>query len=287
MSQYTSESVNIPKIIHQIWYQGEENIPKDYPNYSWSWKEKNPEYQYILWDQFKIENILNNYFPYFKKQYDSYPKIIQKIDVAKLMILYIYGGIYVDMDSECLRNIDPLLENNQIVLGKSNCDITAKIYNHGTIKDVVENSFFASIKNHPFWIHCIDMAIKENINKNIWETDEKYVFRTTGPSLITRSYYSFDNTKNFTLLDPIYLDPITPCEYYDYNCKENDCPKLFPNSYSIHHYGGTNATNGWMSPTVKNIMPYFCKYRSLGTLCISIVCILIFICIIYLFIYKF
>ena len=44
----------IPHIIHQIWFQGEDNIPKKYPNYSKSWKEMNPKFKYIFWDGEKI-----------------------------------------------------------------------------------------------------------------------------------------------------------------------------------------------------------------------------------------
>lgn len=272
---------NIPKIIHQIWFQGENSIPNDYPNYSTSWKNLNPEFKYMFWDQLKIEQLLNNYFPYFKQQYFSYPKIIQKIDVAKFMILYVYGGFYIDLDSECLKNIGPLLINKQIILSKSNSDYITRFFYHGIINDVVENSFFASIKNHSFWEHCIKLSMNENLQEKTFETNEKYVFRTTGPGLVTRAYYSYVHNNNFTLLDSIYIDPIDPCEYYNYNCKQQKCSNIFPKSFAMHHYGGTNSKNGWMSSSVKNFTPLICKYRNIMGICSCLICILIIICIIY------
>ncbi|ARF09145.1 glycosyltransferase [Catovirus CTV1] len=282
-----TSNLAIPMIIHQIWYQGIENIPEDYPNYSNSWKKYNPDYKYMFWDKDKIDNLINNFFPYFKERYNSYPKIIQKIDVSKFMILYIYGGVYVDLDSECLKSINSLLENNKIILSKNNGNAIINLYNHGTISQVLENSFLASEKNNNFWIHCINMAMAEDIKQNFWETNEKYVFRTTGPSLVSRAYHSYPNKNDFTLIDYKLLDPLCVCEHYNYDCQNNDCRKLFPNSYSMHHYGGTTSSNGWMSSYVKELNPYLCKYRYNFLMCCVVFCIIVIICTFYLFYRKF
>ena len=92
----------IPHIIHQIWFQGEDNIPKKYPNYSKSWKEMNPKFKYIFWDGEKMEKLIREKYPWFLKRYNEYPNMIQRIDSAKYFIMHQYGGILPDLDCECV-----------------------------------------------------------------------------------------------------------------------------------------------------------------------------------------
>src|SRR5438105_4266380 len=107
--------MNIPKIIHQIWLQGSDNnnnpinIPDDYPNFTDSWKQMNKEFTYVLWDDDKIMALMKEKFPFLIQKYNSLPRFIQKVDIAKFMILYTYGGIYVDLDLECLKSVNDLL----------------------------------------------------------------------------------------------------------------------------------------------------------------------------------
>jgi mannosyltransferase OCH1-like enzyme len=100
--------------------QIQNNIP--YNNRKWSntWIKYNPEFNYILLDDFDNRHFINTYFPWFLKKYDSYD-IRERLDVIRYFLLYQYGGIYADIDSECLKNFKPLLEkhkNSDIIIGK-------------------------------------------------------------------------------------------------------------------------------------------------------------------------
>ena len=88
----------IPKTIHQIWFQGADKIKPNLVEYHNSWKTMNPEYNIIVWDEPKIDNLMQKQPDLIKSQYFSYSKMIQKIDYAKYVILYNYGGIYMDME---------------------------------------------------------------------------------------------------------------------------------------------------------------------------------------------
>ena len=37
--------------------------------------------------------------------------------MIRYMILYCHGGVYVDLDIECFKSIDPLVENKSFFLG--------------------------------------------------------------------------------------------------------------------------------------------------------------------------
>ena len=105
----------IPKIIHQIWFQGENNIPEEYPNYSKSWKKLNPEYKYIFWSGDKMRKLIKEKYPWFLKRYDEYPNMIQRIDSAKYFILHQFGGLLPDLDCECIKPITPLIEGKKFL----------------------------------------------------------------------------------------------------------------------------------------------------------------------------
>lgn len=55
--------------------------------------------------------LVDSYFPEWANLYHSLPFNIQRLDMIRYMILYCHGGVYVDLDIECFKSIDPLVEN--------------------------------------------------------------------------------------------------------------------------------------------------------------------------------
>jgi hypothetical protein len=107
-----SNSVIIPKIIHHIWI-GPRKFPNLYAKYAKTCMDHNPGWQYKLWTNDDIENILAinpKYIPLFKKYQEvkSYPG--QK-DLLEFLILYKHGGVFLDADVECVRSFDSLAYN--------------------------------------------------------------------------------------------------------------------------------------------------------------------------------
>lgn len=103
----------IPKIIHQIWI-GNKKKPDIYMK---SWYEDYikmyPEYKYIFWNEEKINCILDLH-PIFRTMYHKEKTYCGKADIARYLILYYYGGIYIDADSVWInnKNLDELLNNS-------------------------------------------------------------------------------------------------------------------------------------------------------------------------------
>ena len=101
----------IPKIIHQIWMQGYENISEKNKEKIENTKKMHINWTYILWDNNKIEELFNvkNNIQYMTK-YNKFIYMHQKIDFAKILILNYYGGIYIDIDCDVIKNLDNLFE---------------------------------------------------------------------------------------------------------------------------------------------------------------------------------
>ena len=92
----------IPKIIHQIW-MGDKPSPK----FMTKWKELNPDYEYVLWDEERIKNFkLKNLTLYKSFEGKGRQEFRGKSDVVRVEILQRYGGIYIDADCDPLRPLD-------------------------------------------------------------------------------------------------------------------------------------------------------------------------------------
>lgn len=50
--------------------------------------------------------------------YRSFPYNVQRWDTIRYMILYVYGGVYTDLDTECFKPIEPLLKDVMIGFGE-------------------------------------------------------------------------------------------------------------------------------------------------------------------------
>lgn len=90
----------IPKIIHQVWLG-----PAPLPDTGWpqSIRAKHPDWEYRLWTDTNVAELgCDHLFPPCKT-YSA------RANVARLYAVWRYGGMYLDMDVECFKNVEPLL----------------------------------------------------------------------------------------------------------------------------------------------------------------------------------
>ena len=90
----------IPHIIHYCWF-GRNPKPKLLKKCIKSWKKYMPDFEIKEWNEDNFDINMNKYVKeaYSKKKYAFVS------DVARLQIMYEYGGIYLDTDVELLRRI--------------------------------------------------------------------------------------------------------------------------------------------------------------------------------------
>ena len=77
--------------------------------WSETWKHHHPSWHYRLWDEAKIVQMMEKHFSDFLETFNSLDAVIKKIDFSRYFIMFLYGGVYVDMDFEAFRPIDPLV----------------------------------------------------------------------------------------------------------------------------------------------------------------------------------
>ena len=173
----------IPKIIHQIWIG-----PKKMPIKAMkTWQKKNPNFEYILWDEkalkdFGLKNI---------KIYDKFIKTktyCGAVDVARIEIVEKFGGVYVDCDVECLETI-----NGASFMSKN----FFAVYDHKVLwhPGRINNAVIGSIPDHP---------ILKNYIRGIGFAKKIYPpWKTIGGRLLTRCVKEYKNKDRIEIL-PAY-----------------------------------------------------------------------------------
>jgi mannosyltransferase OCH1-like enzyme len=152
--------IKIPRNIFQTWET--KHFSSEFDILTQTWKYKNPNYAYFLFDSNDREDFIKKYFD--ENIYRAYCRIIPgafKADLWRYCILFIYGGVYVDIDTICLNNIDSFLDKDiefMTTIDLNNCPY------YGTYN--LSNAFIASIPRHPILMDCIKRIVY-NIENNI------------------------------------------------------------------------------------------------------------------------
>jgi len=203
----------IPKIIHQIWIQGESEIPEELKEFHVECKEVNNDFQVLLWDDRQIVELLTTQFGEdYTNLYNSYPKAAQQADFARYAILYTYGGVYLDIDNVCRKNLSELLDTPFFISGPDDSLILKKSYN---------NHIIGSVPRHPVF---------EIVFNKMFERQDKSrdVLYSTGPVLMYDAIKEYSmKVSGIKILDKKYLNP---CAIYS----EQDCERTCEDCYIAH-----------------------------------------------------
>ncbi len=223
----------IPKIIHQTWKS--ENISSPFDKLVQTWRDFLPNWEYILWTDEMNRKFVQTHFSHFLDKYDAYPTNIQRADAIRYLLLKVYGGLYVDLDFECLENIEPLLKGASFVAGKEP-DWHATRFGFDYI---ICNAFMASIPNSDFINFLCQRLINHSGGKVVNNGID--ILDSTGPFLLTHAYNAFDNKADIQILESKTIYPIGQWEVE--KIKKNQIPKEMEErinqAHAIHYFFGT------------------------------------------------
>ncbi|KAJ9157275.1 Glycosyltransferase, DXD sugar-binding motif protein [Pleurostoma richardsiae] len=165
----------IPQIIHQTYIN--ESIPAQWQLARHSCLELHtPEdgWEYKLWTDKLSREFVAAEYPWFLAAFDGYRYPIQRADAIRYLVLAHYGGIYIDLDDGCNRNLDPLR--------------AYPAWLRQAVPTGISNDVMGSVPQHPFFLKAVDSL--QRYNKN-WFLPYITVMASTGPlflSLIWRHY---------------------------------------------------------------------------------------------------
>lgn len=177
----------IPKIIYQTWYSNDvpEPIQKEIDimmNINKGWERK-----------FYNDNDIENFI---KKEYDEYTlKTYKKINIGaakadfwRYLILYKYGGVYLDIDSIIVKPLDLLINHD-----------TELVISRERNKDRFTQWLLIVSQGHEVLKKCIDKCMY-NINNR---SSINHVDKLTGPTVYTESLKEVFENEIYFLNDSI------------------------------------------------------------------------------------
>ena len=222
----------IPKVIHYCWLSGDP-YPEIIQRCIDSWKDKLPDYQFVLWDKNKFD--INSHI-WVKQAYES-RKFAFAADYIRLYALYYYGGIYLDTDVEVLKSCDNLLNRNYFIGLDSQSKLEAAIIGSEAKSDWIlaclkyyDNRKFYGDKNI-LDMKTLPLIMEEMMVKN---------------GIVIKKYDNYSSE--------IICDNVISVFPFDFFCsKRHDTGKICitENTYSIHHFAMS-----WQSPISKILTCY-------------------------------
>lgn len=221
ISGFQVEQEKIPRIIHQIWLGSA--LPDELLWMVATWKNFCAEHgwSYILWTDADVASL----HLYNQDLYDEARNFGMKSDIARLEILYRFGGFYVDIDCEYVKSLQDLISYD-LVIG-------LQPLASGFLQ--VNNALIGSSQRHPTIQYAI-ATMKENW-RNHHGAPQK-----CGPVHLTRSLYATlaTNKMNDLVLPALYFYPTTSAE-------------VNQGSYAIHHWAKTWMPVQYRSAQFKTI----------------------------------
>lgn len=186
----------IPRIIHQIWMQGIEQVPSRFTVFrrAWSTTHPAPAWRLMFWDECRITRLVAQHYPQWLEMYTSMPLLIQRADAARAFILHHHGGVYADMDSMPLQSFDAVLDELHAAVGGRHVVALGRTVIGARMAAItgalVDNSIILSTAGHPFWqesfLPRVDVALKYGRRGFGRVSMVAYVFNTTGPAVYGR-----------------------------------------------------------------------------------------------------
>lgn len=182
--------MSIPKIIHQIWI-GDKPPPT---NLLRTWKDKNPDFEYIFWNEAELVKRGMNFK--CSRQINMINEINGKADIIRWEILLKYGGIAIDADSICIEPFDETFTTVK--------EGFATYENENMRGTLVATGTMGFIPNHPLCRDIVDWIASDESEESIKSFRAWY---SVGPALLTR-YLDTGNYPNFTVFSSHYFLPI-------------------------------------------------------------------------------
>ena len=241
-----------PKEIFQTW----KTKTVDHPVlHQWqeSWLLHNPSYKYVLWDDEDNRLFIERYFNDFLPIFDGYDKAIKRADAIRYFYLYTYGGIYADLDFECLKSFNDILENGDadIYLGSMGIMDSEKFSMHN-----IPNAIMISKPSCNFWKIVIN-ALKTLGSDNtlapevatgpvllkvcllFYLHNENYSTQIYGKDIFSKN--ECEHTNKICILPESLLYPINwdNKEHVKYRTKlltHQEAIDTFPDSYAVTYW---------------------------------------------------
>jgi mannosyltransferase OCH1-like enzyme len=160
------QSQIIPKIIHQTYINT--SIPEVWQEAQKSCIDLHPDWEYKLWTDEMSLQFIHDEYPWFEETFKNYPYPIERADAIRYFVLRTYGGVYLDLDDGCNREMEPLLSYPAWV--------------RKTMPTGISNDAMGAVPEHPFFVYVTEQI--KSYDRN-WLLPYITVMGSTGPLFLS------------------------------------------------------------------------------------------------------
>jgi tetratricopeptide (TPR) repeat protein len=158
----------IPRRIAQFW--DSEELPPDIERLARSWREQNPDMDYVRFSELLARDYLRRVDPEALRAFDRARQPAMKADLFRLAYLHHDGGFYIDADDHCVAPLSAIdWRKYNLILYQEDL---------GSIG----NNFIAAAPHHPVVADALEQAVRA-VNRG----DVEMLWLSTGPGLISRA----------------------------------------------------------------------------------------------------
>jgi len=173
----------VPRIIHQTWK--DEKVPEKFEKNLKKCMDLNRNYTHMLWTDKSIRELIVQHYSWFIETFDNYRYPIQRVDAGRYFVLYHYGGLYLDLDVGCQKNLDPLLKFPAILPRTKPIGFS--------------NDLLIFEKNHHFMFQILHSLPSYNWN---FGTNYLTVMFSTGPMFVSLVFGNYLDVPGLRTLKP-------------------------------------------------------------------------------------
>lgn len=142
----------IPRRFHWIWL-GDRPLPSRFATWIDGWLGLHPGWEHTLWTDAN-RPVLRN-----EEQFCAGANYAQKSDVLRYELVLEHGGVYVDCDVECRRNLEPLIAGHSAFISR------------GVAGPGVGAAVFGAVAGHP-WVQAIVDGVPEAFEDGTDQVDQ-------------------------------------------------------------------------------------------------------------------
>jgi len=206
-------NVNIPKIIHQIFFNGE-SLPLEIINSIDKLKILNPDWEYKFYDEAAIFDFVKIHYGdvmlnHIKKINPKYSIVMS--DLFKYLVMYKEGGLYLDIKSTASRPLNQIIKSDDaFLISQWRNQLGFKFWGWGLYDELIKipggefhNWYIAAMPNHPFLLKVINSVL---FNLDHY-TEERFgvgkigVLRVSGPIAYTLAIAPMLKNYSFRIID--------------------------------------------------------------------------------------
>jgi mannosyltransferase OCH1-like enzyme len=226
MSHIVSSNLLIPRIFHQVWL-GDRPYPDDFQSFTDGWMSRHPGWEMKRWTDENLPDIIN------RTEFEDGNRLAAKSDVLRYELIWRFGGVYVDTDFQCFKNIEELLDGVNAFQGDE-------------VPDKPGNALLGGVAGDPFFTFLIEQLPESVAN-------HEDIVDQSGPGFLKACIQKFvgptprvepdSDRRRWKLSDPSgerTLWGFEPSVFYPYNFDEPHKAKgPFPNAYAAHHWNAS------------------------------------------------